>query len=58
MNVLEFIFGIIVVLISAFVVIGTVCTIYDYKRVEKENNKLKEDLQKARQRKIKNKEDK
>lgn len=53
MGVLDFIFGIIALLVGAFVVIGTVCMRYDTKELEKENKKLKEDLQKARERKLK-----
>lgn len=53
MGVLDFIFGIIALLLSAFVIIGTVCTIWDDKDLKEENKKLKEDLVKARETKIK-----
>lgn len=53
MGVLDFIFGIIALLVGAFVVIGTVCMRYDTKELEKENEKLKDDLYKERERKIK-----
>ena len=52
MGVLDFIFGIIVVTAVVFTVIGTVAMRYDTKQLEEENKKLKEDLQKARERKI------
>lgn len=55
MGVLDFIFGIIALLVGAFVVIGITCIIYDNKKTEEENKKLKEDLQKARERKLKRK---
>lgn len=44
MTILEFIFGIIVLLVGAFVVIGVVCTIWDSSKVESENQRLKEKL--------------
>lgn len=53
MGVLDFIFGIIVVTAVVFTVIGTVAMRYDTKQLEEENKKLKEDLQKARERKLK-----
>lgn len=53
MRVLDFIFGIIVITAVVFTVIGTVAMRYDTKQLEEENKKLKEDLQKARERKLK-----
>lgn len=53
MGILDFILGVIVIFVGAFVVIGTVVTIWNYKTLEDENKKLKEDLAKARERKMK-----
>lgn len=53
MGILEFIFGIIVVTAVVFTVVGTVAMIYDTKKLEEENEKLKADLKKARERKLK-----
>ncbi len=46
MGVLEFIFGIIVVTAVVFTVVGAVAMIYDTKKLEEENEKLREDLKK------------
>lgn len=53
MGVLDFIFGIIAIFVGAFVVIGIVGTIWNTGDLEKENKKLKDDLAKARKRKMK-----
>jgi hypothetical protein len=53
MGILEFIFGIIVVTAVVFTVVGAVAMIYDTKKLEEENEKLKADLKKARERKLK-----
>jgi len=53
MGVLDFVFRIFTVIVIAFVIIGTVCTIWDDKDLKEENKKLKEDLMKARETKIK-----
>lgn len=53
MGVLDFILGVIAIFVGAFVIIGTVVTIWSYKDLETENKKLKEDLAKARERKMK-----
>ena len=47
MGVLEFIFGIIVVTAVVFTVVGAVAMIYDTKKLEEENEKLREDLKKS-----------
>lgn len=52
MNILEFIFGIIALLVGALVVIGTVTTIWDNNKLQEENKKLNEDLHNARKRKM------
>ena len=51
MGILDFIFCIIALFVGAFIIIGTVSTIYDYKTLKKENEELKEKLRQARKRK-------
>lgn len=53
MSILEFIFGIIVLIVLIFIVTGVTCTKYDVERIEKENIRLREDLKKARGKKVK-----
>ena len=53
MNILEFIFGIIVVIAVVFTIVGAVAIKYDTRKLEIENSKLQLDLRKARERKVK-----
>lgn len=52
MGVLDFIFGVLVLAVVFFVGVGAVCMHYDTRKLEAENEKLKEDLHKARKRKM------
>lgn len=53
MGVLEFIFDILVLAVAFIVALGSICMHYDTKKLEEENEKLKNDLKKARERKTK-----
>lgn len=53
MGVLEFIFNTMLMIVISFIVIGAVGTIWNNDQLKKENQKLKEDLHKARIRKMK-----
>lgn len=53
MGVLDFIFGILVLAVVFILVFGTVCMHYDTKKLELENERLKEDLKKSREKKLK-----
>lgn len=53
MGVLDFIFGILVLAVVFIIAICIVCMHYDTKKLEKENEKLKNDLKKSRERKSK-----
>ena len=53
MSVLEFIFNTMLMIVIAFIVIGAIGTIWNNDQLKKENLKLKEDLHKARVRKMK-----
>lgn len=48
MNWLEFIFAILVLIVILFLGIGAICMKWDTTKLEEENKKLKEDLEKAR----------
>lgn len=54
MGILEFIFGIIVVVAILFLAIAIWGIKYNYLELEEENKKLREDLRKARLRRVKN----
>lgn len=53
MTVLEFIFGVIIVIAVLFIAIAIWGIKYNYIELEEENKKLKEDLRKARSKRIK-----
>lgn len=53
MGALDFIFGILVLVVILFIGIGAVCMKYDTEELKNENQKLKEELQKTREKKIK-----
>lgn len=53
MTILEFIFGVIVVIAVLFIAIAIWCIKYNYIELEEENKKLKEDLRKARMKRVK-----
>ena len=53
MGVLDFIFGILVLAVILFVSVGAICMKWDTRKLEEENQKLREDLKKARERKVK-----
>ena len=53
MGVLDFIFGILVLAVVFIIVLGGICMHYDTKKLEQENEELRENLQKARERKLK-----
>lgn len=53
MNILEFIFGILVLIVVFFIGVGAVCMKWNTQQLEEENTKLKEDLRNAREKKIK-----
>lgn len=53
MNILEFIFGILVLIVVFIIGIGIICTKWNTQKLEDENNKLKEELQAMRERKVK-----
>lgn len=53
MNVFSFIFGVIALLVGGFVLLCIVVSIWNATKLEKENEKLREDLKKARTRRIK-----
>lgn len=52
MGVFEFILGILTLIVIFILGLGVICYRYDYKAMEKENEKLREDLKKARARKV------
>ena len=54
MGVLDFIFGLICLLVLFVMGLGYITFKFDNKKLEEENTKLKEDLKKARTRKLKN----
>lgn len=54
MGVLDFIFGVIVVVAVVFIMTGIIVMKYDTKKLKEENQKLFEDLAKERKRKMKN----
>lgn len=51
MNILEFIFGILVLIVVFFIGVGAVCMKWNTQQLEEENTKLKEDLRNARKKK-------
>lgn len=51
--IIKLIFCLLALLIAGIVILGVVITIYDNAKLKEENNKLKEDLQKARMRRLK-----
>lgn len=53
MGILEAICSVIITIVIAMTILGVVVTIYDTKKLEEENERLREDLQKARARKLK-----
>ena len=53
MTVLEFIFSVLALIVGAFVILGVVVSISDTRVLEKENEKLKMEIQKLRSRKLK-----
>jgi len=53
MNILEFIFGILILFVVFVIDVGAIAFKYDTRKLEKENEELKADLQKARERKAK-----
>lgn len=53
MTILEFIFGVLVLAVILFIGVGAVCMKWDTRKLEEENQKLREDLQKARKRVLK-----
>lgn len=53
MTVLEFIFGVIVVIAILFALMVMACAKYNFVKLEEENKKLKEDLIKARTKRVK-----
>lgn len=53
MSILDFIFKILCLAVAFFIGVGAVCMIWDTKKLEDENEKLREDLKKARERKVK-----
>ena len=53
MGALDFIFKILCLGVALFIGVGAVCMIWDTKKLEEENEKLRKDLKKARQQKIK-----
>ena len=53
MGVLDFIFGVLVLIVLFFIGVGAVCMKWDTRKLEEENTKLKEDLRKARERRVK-----
>lgn len=53
MGVLDFIFGVLVLAVVFIIGIGAVGMKWDTRKLEEENAKLKEDLKKAREKKIK-----
>jgi len=53
MNILEFIFGILILFVVFVIGVGAIAFKYDTRKLEKENEELKADLQKARERKAK-----
>ena len=53
MGVLDFIFGILVLGAVFIIALGGICMHYDTKKLEKENEELRDSLKKARERKIK-----
>lgn len=46
MGVLDFIFGVLVLIVLFFIGVGAVCMKWDTRKLEEENAKLKEDLKK------------
>ncbi len=52
MGILDFIFRILVLIVFLFIGVGAICMKWDTRKLEEENAKLKEDLKKARGRKI------
>lgn len=55
MGILDFVFGLIVVVAILFIAICIVCMRYNYQELEKENKILKEKLEKIKKRKYKSK---
>lgn len=53
MGILDFIFGVLVLAVVFLVAFGYIAMKYDTRKLEEENTKLKEDLKKARERKVK-----
>lgn len=53
MGVLDFIFGILVLAVVFIITLGGICMHYDTKKLEQENEELRENLKKARERKLK-----
>lgn len=53
MGLLDFIFGVLALVVVAFLVVGVTVMKYDTKKLEQENTFLKEELSKARMRKVK-----
>lgn len=53
MTILEFIFGILVLAVIFFIAVGYICMRFDTKKLEQENKELRNNLKKARERKVK-----
>lgn len=53
MGVLDFIFGILVLAVVFIIALGGICMHYDTKKLEQENEELRNNLKKARERKLK-----
>ena len=53
MTILEFIFSTLALIVGGIVILGIVVCIYDYRRLENENEILKNELEKLRSLKIK-----
>lgn len=53
MGVLDFIFGVLVLGVIFIIALGGICMHYDTKKLEQENEELRNNLKKARERKIK-----
>jgi len=50
MGVLDFIFGILVLAVILFIGVGAICMKWDTRKLEEENQQLRENLKKARSR--------
>lgn len=50
--ILDLMFKVFVVIVIMFTIVGTVTTIYDYKKLELENDNLKNKLKESRKRKM------